>query len=124
MRLSALLLLLPLCACASIIDGSSQQITINTSPESADCELVRQDLPIGRINPPPGRVVIKKTKHDIIVTCKKSGYETTKHFLKSGSQDATWGNIVAGGGIGWAIDSASGADNYYETPVNISLPKK
>ncbi len=26
-----------------------------------------------------------------------------------------------GGGIGWAIDSASGADNKYTSPVNITL---
>lgn len=34
---------------------------------------------------------------------------------------ATFGNIVLGGGIGWAIDSASGADNKYTSPVNITL---
>lgn len=28
---------------------------------------------------------------------------------------------VAGGGIGWAIDSASGADNKYDGSVNLAL---
>ena len=124
MKLVAALLLLPLCACASIIDGSSEEITINTTPSKADCELVRQDIPLGHVNPTPGSILIKKTKYDIVVACEKNGYETTKYFLKSGSQDDTWGNIIAGGGIGWAIDSAAGADNYYETPLNITLPKK
>ncbi|MFN4088863.1 MAG: hypothetical protein ACK4QW_07435 [Alphaproteobacteria bacterium] len=31
------------------------------------------------------------------------------------------GNIILGGGIGWAIDSASGADNKYTSPVNMTL---
>ena len=30
-------------------------------------------------------------------------------------------NIILGGGIGWAIDSASGADNKYTSPVNLTL---
>lgn len=124
MKLYHLLLLAPLCACASIVDGTSQEITLNTSPKGADCELMRETIPIGRINPTPGTVVVKKTKHDITINCTKKGYEDTSFFLKSGSQDSTWGNIAAGGGIGWAIDSASGADNYYESPVNITLPKK
>jgi hypothetical protein len=33
----------------------------------------------------------------------------------------TFGNIVVGGGIGWAIDSSTGSDNKYTSPVNISM---
>jgi hypothetical protein len=40
---------------------------------------------------------------------------------KSGAAGATFGNIVLGGGIGWAIDSATGSDNKYDSPVNLSL---
>ena len=29
--------------------------------------------------------------------------------------------IILGGGIGWAIDSARGADNKYDSPINITL---
>jgi hypothetical protein len=39
----------------------------------------------------------------------------------SGVAGSTFGNIVAGGLVGWGIDSASGADNKYESPVNISM---
>lgn len=39
----------------------------------------------------------------------------------SGSAGATFGNIVAGGLIGWGIDSASGSDNKYDSPVNMTL---
>lgn len=46
------------------------------------------------------------------------------HFVKSEIQDATWGNIILGGGIGWAVDSASGADNKYAEYVNISMVPK
>ncbi|MDB5491327.1 MAG: hypothetical protein JWO78_1176 [Micavibrio sp.] len=67
---------------------------------------------------------MKKTKYDINIVCTKAGYEKTTYFNKSDVAGATVGNLIFGGGIGWAIDSASGADNKYTSPVNITLPKK
>ncbi|PZO87980.1 MAG: hypothetical protein DI626_02760 [Micavibrio aeruginosavorus] len=116
--------LVSLSACSSIVEGTSQELVINTTPEGADCELQREGMVIGRVSPTPGGVVVKKTKHDIIVVCNKKGYETAKFFNKSDVAGATVGNIILGGGIGWAIDSASGADNKYATPMNITLSKK
>lgn len=113
--------LIALSACSSIIEGTSQEITINTTPAGANCTLDRQGISIARINPSPGAATIKKTKYDIIVRCNKDGYQEATYFNKSGSAGATFGNIVAGGGIGWAVDSASGADNKYDTPVNLTL---
>ncbi len=110
-----------LTGCSSIIEGTSQQITVNTNPPGAECSLERQGTSIGRINPTPGAITIKKTKYDITVICNKPGYQTASYFNKSGAAGATFGNIVAGGGIGWAIDSASGADNKYDSPVNVTL---
>ena len=53
------------------------------------------------------------------------GYQKATYHNKSGAAAATFGNIVLGGGIGWAVDSASGADNKYTSPVNITLaPEK
>lgn len=107
--------------CASIIDGSSQEIAVNSNPAAADCALVREGAVIGRVNPTPGATVVKKTKHDIAVKCSKAGYQDATYLDHSGIEGSTWGNIVLGGGIGWAIDSASGSDNAYESPVNITL---
>lgn len=95
-------------------------MTLNTSPDKADCVLIRDGKQIGQLTT-PGTLVIKKTKHDIEVVCDKEGYQETHHFVKSEIQDATWGNIILGGGVGWAIDSASGADNKYAEYVNITL---
>ncbi len=111
-------------ACSSIIEGTSQELIVNTSPAGADCALMRENYVIGRVNPTPGAVTVKKTKHDITVVCSKKGYEEATYFNNSDAAGATAGNIILGGGIGWAIDSASGADNKYTTPMNISLSKK
>jgi hypothetical protein len=111
-------------ACSSIIEGTSQEITINTNPAGADCSLERQGISIAHVNPTPGATTIKKTKYDIMIICKKEGFADATYLNHSGAAGATFGNIVLGGGIGWAIDSASGADNKYDSPVNITLVPK
>jgi hypothetical protein len=113
--------MIALSGCASVIEGTSQEITINTNPAGANCSLERQNVSIGRISPTPGAVTVKKTKYDITVVCEKSGYQRATFFNKSGTPPASFGNILLGGGIGVIVDSASGADNLYTTPVNMTL---
>ena len=113
-----------LTGCSSIMDGSSQQITVKTTPPGAACQLIRAGEVIASIPETPGGVAVKKTKEDIVVMCKKDGHEETSHTLKSGIQGSVFGNILAGGVIGWAVDSASGADNKYDDVVDIALVPK
>lgn len=113
--------LLTLSACSTIIEGRNQSITVNTNPPRADCMLNRQGTPIGEIAETPGSVLIEKTKYDIIIVCNKKGYQEATYMNHSGAAGATFGNIILGGGIGWAVDSATGSDNKYDTPVNITL---
>jgi hypothetical protein len=117
----ALLGLLLLGACSSVVEGTSQEIMVNTNPAGAKCSLNREGQSIARIDPTPGAATITKTKYDITVVCNKDGYQEATYLNHSGAAGATVGNIVLGGGIGWAIDSASGADNKYDSPVNITL---
>ena len=111
----------PLGACSSIIEGTSQEIFVNTNPTGAACDFIREGRSISRITRTPQAVTIKKTKHDITIECELAGYQKATYHNKSDAAGATFGNIVLGGGIGWAIDSASGADNKYTSPVNITL---
>lgn len=108
-------------ACSSIIEGRSQQILVNTNPPGADCGLYRQNIRIATVQNAPGSALIEKTKHDIWVACVKQGYQMATYYNHSSAAGATLGNILLGGGIGWAIDSASGADNKYDSPVNMTL---
>src|SRR4051812_3544620 len=114
--------LLPLlAACSTIVEGRSQQITVNTNPSGADCDLNRKGEKIATVTNTPGSAYIEKTKYDIKIECNKKGFETATYLNHSGAAGATFGNIILGGGIGWAVDSASGADNKYDGVVNISL---
>jgi len=113
-----------LSACSSIIEGTSQEIMVNTNPAGANCSLEREGLSIARVDPTPGAATIKKTKYDITIRCNKQGYEEATYLNHSGTAGATFGNIILGGGVGWAVDSAAGADNKYDSPVNITMVKK
>jgi hypothetical protein len=112
---------LPCAACSSIIEGTSQEIMVNTNPAGANCTLMRQSEAIASVVSTPGTALIKKTKYDITILCNKPGFLQASYLNHSGAAGATFGNIIAGGGIGWAVDSASGADNKYDGTVNISL---
>jgi hypothetical protein len=114
-------LLLVSAGCSTIVEGTSQKIIVNTNPNGAECGLYRQGTRIGSVPNTPGSVLIEKTKHDIWMVCVKQGYQQATYYNHSGAAGATFGNIVLGGGIGWAIDSATGSDNKYDSPVNISL---
>lgn len=114
-------LALALTGCSTVIEGRSQQILVNSSPAGADCGLYRQGLRIATVQNAPGSALVEKTKHDIWIVCVKPGYQQATHYNKSGVAGATVGNVILGGGIGWIIDSASGADNKYDTPVNVTL---
>jgi hypothetical protein len=110
-----------LAGCSTIIEGSSQELTVNTNPPAADCGLYREGAKIAEVANTPGSVKIDKTKHDITVLCVKDGYQQATFLNHSGTAGATLGNIIAGGGIGWAVDSATGSDNKYDSPMNITL---
>jgi len=119
------LILLNLQGCATVTKGSSQPLTISTKPQGAACNLNRDDETIAVVNPTPGTITIEKDKDDITISCKKDGYMEAINSLSSKVQGWTFGNILLGGLIGFAIDAGSGAMNDYPGSFNINLiPEK
>ncbi len=118
---------LQLCACASILSGTEQTIAVTSTPVGADCDLSRKESSDGapeqfaRVAPTPGSVTVDRTKYDITVRCALPGYETGAVVLESGTEGMAMGNTIAGGVIGWGVDSAFGADNKYPSHVNVPL---
>ena len=122
--IAVLLTAIPLSGCSSVIDGTTQTIIVATHPEGANCALVRENVVIGRVNQTPGAAVVKKSKHDISIQCAKDGYASANYLNKSDAAGATLANVALGGVVGiggWAIDSATGADNKYQTQVDLTL---
>jgi len=116
----SLVLALMAAGCSSIIEGTSQTLSFDSNPSGAECTLNRNGMVIGSVRT-PGGLTVKKTKYDINLLCRKDGYQDATAFLNSDVAGATAGNIILGGGIGWAIDSASGADNKYNEHTTITL---
>jgi hypothetical protein len=118
---SMIILLVVLPGCASLSHGTTQQITVATEPPGASCTLSREGQSIARIDATPGAALVERDKHDILAVCSKPGYATASAPLHSGVAGSSFGNILAGGLIGVAIDSANGADNEYPSAVSIVL---
>lgn len=119
-----------LSACASILSGTEQKLTVHSNPEGANCALARPvendgaAIQFARVNPAPDDVTITKTKHDITVSCSKPGYVDGVALVESDTDATVFGNLILGGLVGWGIDSARGADNKYNSDVHVSLISK
>ena len=120
---------LALSACASVIEGTTQQIEVNTNPPGADCGLYREEgMRIAAIQKTPGKALIQKTKNDIWIVCVKPGYQQATYLNHSGVAGAAFVNVIGGvftlgisTAIGAAVNSSNGADNKYDSPVNVAM---
>ena len=114
-----------LSACATIVNGTTQSISIKTPPvDGAKCTLVNTEGTWFLTS--PGSVVVHKTKNDLRVDCVKDGYENATATVAPMFKATTFANVIAGGLVGVAVDAASGA-NYdyppvYELPMTPTAP--
>jgi len=114
-----------LCGCVSVFEGTSQDISINTNPTGASCVLERPQLPIGSVVTSPGTVTVRKSKYDITIKCNKPGYQEASYINHSGTSATIAANVavdlILTAGISSIVDSSTGADNKYDSVVNIML---
>lgn len=111
-----------LAGCSTVIDGTRQTIRVNADPMGARCVLTRDAKIIADLTA-PGRVTVDKDKRDIQAVCMADGYEDKLVTLRSGLAPATFANIVGTLGVGWTVDSLTGADNSYPEVVSVVLRK-
>ena len=108
-------------ACGTIVEGTSQTIAVTSSPSGAVCDLQRDGRSISTVMATPAVVRVDKTKDDILVNCALTGYSPASQNLHSGMSAGVFGNIIAGGVVGWGVDSATGADNEYPSRASVNL---
>lgn len=114
---------LALTGCATLLEGTTQTIAVETpGAAGAQCTLYQAEKRYFLTT--PGSVVVDKSKHDITIACKKWGYEDGFLQIESLTEGATLGNLVAGGFIGYGIDAATGAANQYPSQVSVTLVKR
>jgi len=123
MRCCLAAFLLTLSACASITEGSTQQIAVRSTPPHAACELVRDGKTLTTIESAPATVTVEKSSSDITVTCRKPGYDPGREVLKATLDRNIVANVLMTAGIGYAVDSATGAAHHYRSQITVELFK-
>jgi hypothetical protein len=85
----------------------------------------RQGTAIATIANTPATVNVPKRKYDIMIRCNKFGYQEAAYLNHSGVTALIAGNIAADviltAGLSSVVDSADGADNKYDSAVNMTL---
>ena len=114
-----------LAGCASITGSTSQSVQVTPVCEgairTASCELSNDK---GRWQvAAPGSVTVQKSLAELAVTCRVGASAGTASFVSKSNNNVA-GNILLGGVVGLAVDSASGAGFNYpdELPVVLRPP--
>ena len=89
--------------CATIVNGTTQTIAVDTEPDGVDV-FVNGELTATT----PAEIELARNQ-DHVITLRKPGYEPQDVPVVKTIGGAVFGNILLGGLIGWAVDANSGA---------------
>jgi hypothetical protein len=109
--------------CASVTRGTTENISIATTPSGAEATISGLEVPTTCMTPCS---VVAKRSADISITFAKPGYQTevvtlTKEIPATGAAGFA-GNVLAGGLIGMGVDAATGAaQDHKPNPVIMTL---
>jgi hypothetical protein len=112
--------------CASVTRGTTENISISSTPSGAEATITGLDVPTACVTP---CAVTAKRNADISVAFAKPGYEPqvvelTKEVPGAGAAGFA-GNILAGGLIGMGVDAYNGAaQDHKPNPVIVTLQPK
>jgi hypothetical protein len=121
---ASMLMLLALNACADVLDGTSQVVTIRTVDGSkyvsgSQCVLTN-DKGVWFVTA-PGSVAVHRSYDDLNVRCQAAGYIANAGAAPSHSKDLTAGNLIVGGLIGMGLDIGEGSAYDYPNPITVNL---
>jgi PEGA domain len=109
--------------CASVTRGTTENISISSTPSGAQADIAGLDVPTACVTP---CAVLVKRNADITITVNKEGYEPqiiplTKEIPGTGAAGFA-GNILAGGLVGMGVDAVTGAaQDHKPNPVIVTL---
>ena len=113
-------LALTLSGCASIVTGTSQQVTVDSNPGGAKCLIYRNGARLHE-GTTPMTFSVDKSMKDLNIACADAIQREARGKSKAGIQPWVFGNIILGGLIGIIIDIASGAVSLYDSPVMVNF---
>jgi hypothetical protein len=112
-----------LAGCASVTRGTTENLSISSTPSGAQADIAGLDVPTACVTP---CAVLVKRNADITITVNKEGYESqviplTKEVPGTGAVGFA-GNILAGGLVGMGVDAVTGAaQDHKPNPVIVTL---
>jgi hypothetical protein len=108
-----------LAGCASITEGTSQEIRVDVTPAVASCSGLRKGAPTGTYDPVSHIYHVDKSRNDIIFTCKSLGYrDKTVSLVSEASGWGVAGALTLDFGL---IDYSTGALNKYPPTLTMTL---
>lgn len=111
-----------LTGCASIVNGTTQDVSVTTPPASGAKCVLKNDRGEWYVNKTPGSTVVRRAYGPLSVDCKKAGFKETKKTVISHTKGMAFGNVIFGGVIGAGVDVATGSA--YDYPQTIVVPMK
>ena len=102
-----------LSGCATVIDGTKQEVTFHSVPSGAEV-LINEQF-VGKT---PLTVSVKRA-NGTLVTVRKSGYKEQSIQMPTKLNSSFWGNFLIGGLPGSTTDAASGASREYAPGTHI-----
>ena len=110
-----------LSACATIVEGTRQSISVILSPEETTCIAFREGAQIANVSRTNRTMTVEKSRHDIILRCSAPGYQQAD--VKVATEASAIG-VLGGGVVGLGVDYASGALNKYPNSVTVALVRQ
>lgn len=111
--------------CASITGSTSQNLSVQTRAldgkevKEAQCDLTNKRGTY--FVSTPGTIMISRSNDDLMVTCRKDGYENGRASIVSNVKGSMFGNIIFGGGIGAIVDHSNGSAYEYPNFVQVVM---
>jgi hypothetical protein len=109
--------------CASVTRGTTENISIASTPSGAEAVVSGLEVPTACMT--PCSVVVKRNAN-VSVTFQKNGYEPqvvqlTKEVPTAGAVGFA-GNVIVGGVVGMGVDAVTGAaTDHRPNPVTVTL---
>lgn len=111
--------------CASVTGTRNQPVSVvsscgMTQVSGAACRL-SNDKGEWFVSNTPGSVTIQKAYGDLSVECSKNEVGRGVQIYQSSANGGVFGNILAGGLIGYAVDASSGAGFDYPQRLSVEM---
>ncbi|MGI9479124.1 MAG: hypothetical protein ACR2PI_20640 [Hyphomicrobiaceae bacterium] len=106
--------------CATITQGTTQLVQVNSAPQGANCRLTRKGQLLTSVRTPQS-VTVPRSVHDVNVSCLLPDGRKGHAMLKTTLTPMVAGNILVGGVIGAGVDAASGAMNEYPDSITVRV---